>query len=211
MGFDLHSRNPQINKDFPPEYNKIMEEYGEGNWLDWKKTIPEKVKDRYFEIKNQYEKDNPGYYFRNNVWWWRPLWSFVCRYCDDILSEETMSGGNSNDGVVIYKYQAVAVAKKLQNMIDEGYVKKYEKEYKQELDNLPLEDCTYCNQTGFREWKQEDGSIKIKNCNVCNTEHKDKNVPVGKVKSFTCSYPFSEKNVIEFANFCRESGGFEIW
>ena len=48
MGFDLHSRNPQINKDFPPEYNEIMEEYGEGNRLDWKKTIPEKVKDRYF-------------------------------------------------------------------------------------------------------------------------------------------------------------------
>ena len=28
---------------------------------------------------------------------------------------------------------------------------------------------------------------------------------------FFSQYPFSEENVKEFALFCKESGGFEIW
>ena len=28
-----------------------------------------------------------GEYFRNNVWWWRPLWDFVA-HIDELYSEE---------------------------------------------------------------------------------------------------------------------------
>ena len=34
---------------------------------------------------------------------------------------------------------------------------------------------------------------------------------IGKVDSFGTHYPFSADNVKEFAEFCEESGGFEIW
>ena len=33
----------------------------------------------------KYVDETPGIYFRNNVWWWRPLWMFICENCDDIL------------------------------------------------------------------------------------------------------------------------------
>ena len=39
-------------------------------------------------------------------------------------------------------------------------------------------------------------------CNKCNG--------VGKVDDWEKSYPFSEDNVREFANFCANSGGFTI-
>ena len=40
---------------------------------------------------------NPDKYFRNNVWWWRPLWDYVCNTCYDILSEKDMNAGSYND------------------------------------------------------------------------------------------------------------------
>ena len=91
MGFDLYGLNPTVNKKYPPRYNEIMEEYGKDGMLNWKKDIPEDIKDEYFELKDNYEEENPGSYFRNNVWFWRPLWSFVCVSCDDFLKEKDMS------------------------------------------------------------------------------------------------------------------------
>ena len=32
-------------------------------------------------------KEEKGEYFRNNVWWWRPLWDFVAQI-DELYSEE---------------------------------------------------------------------------------------------------------------------------
>ena len=43
----------------------------------------------------------------------------------------------------------------------------------------------------------------MRDCNVCEG--------TGKVKSFSAHYPFDVDNVEEFAKFCIESGGFEIW
>ena len=45
--------------------------------------------------------ENPGVYFRNNVWWWRPLWDFVCMQCDDFMTESQKMGGSYNDGKLI--------------------------------------------------------------------------------------------------------------
>ena len=34
----------------------------------------------YFEEYHDYQAMNPGIYFRNNVWNWRPLWNYVCEH-----------------------------------------------------------------------------------------------------------------------------------
>tara|TARA_Y100000310_G_C20529152_1_gene737568 strand:- start:705 stop:905 length:201 start_codon:yes stop_codon:yes gene_type:complete len=44
------------------------------------------------------------------------------------------------------------------------------------------------------------GDVK---CNGCNG--------TGKKDNWAKSYPFDEDNVRRFANFCANSGGFEIW
>ena len=47
-------------------------------------------------------------YFRNNVWWWRPLWAYVGDVCD--LSEKDYQWGCSNDGHYISKKKANKIA-----------------------------------------------------------------------------------------------------
>ena len=81
MGFDLSGVNPKINKDI-----STYKHYNEGDEI-WKSDDEEKRK-KFYEDMDKYHNDNPGVYFRNNVWWWRPLWDFVCMQCDDFMTDE---------------------------------------------------------------------------------------------------------------------------
>ena len=93
MGFDLHGINPKRNTAKP----EILTEYKtDEGWTDFVKLEEQGLKDKYFK-----EDDNPGGYFRNNVWWWRPLWDFVCHTCDDILTEKEKEAGSYNDGKIV--------------------------------------------------------------------------------------------------------------
>ena len=122
MGFDLTGLDPKMNTEHPQEYNDILKLYGKDGWLDWSMDIPEATKDRYFELQYQFKEDNPGNYFRNNVWYWRPLWNFVCDNCSDFLTEKDMDKGNYNDCAKISKTKAVKIAKRLSKLIADGTV-----------------------------------------------------------------------------------------
>ena len=78
MGFDLSGLNPNMTRpqpDLPPFPDRTDK--------DWAKY-------------NDWQEENCGTYFRNNVWWWRPLWHFVTNICDDILTEKDMEQGSFN-------------------------------------------------------------------------------------------------------------------
>ena len=59
-----------------------------------------------------------GEYFRNNVWWWKPLWS----YCG-VVAPELCDGieGNFNVGDGLDEEGAIALAEALQSEIDSGH------------------------------------------------------------------------------------------
>ena len=90
--------------------------------------------DEYYTLMSKYENANPGAYFRNNVWWWRPLWSFVCEHCDDILTEKDMNGGNYNDSYIISRTKAEAIAKRLEEVIETEETKMWIKEHMDTLE-----------------------------------------------------------------------------
>lgn len=71
-----------------------------------------------------------GAYFRNNCWWWRPLWNFTCKHCDRILTEKQRDGGHFNDGTKIGAKMSIKIADKLQETIDNGLAAQEEKENK---------------------------------------------------------------------------------
>jgi len=73
MGMDVYGLNPELKSEKPE--------------IDWNDSTEEQ-RDQYFEAINVFESENPGYYFRNNVWFWRPLWDFVCNTCDDFLTDK---------------------------------------------------------------------------------------------------------------------------
>jgi hypothetical protein len=148
-----------------------------------------------------------GSYFRNNVWWWRPLWNYcITQYPE--LTEEVADNGHTNSGDGLDAKNAYELGKRLQEDIDSGIVAQYEKEYKEHIESLPFIDCTYCNGTGKRLWapnslgNDTDKDI-LSECNSCHGN--------GQVKEFASNYPFSVENVQEFSKFLVCSGGFNIW
>ena len=214
MGFDLYGMNPVVNKKYPPRFNEIMKEYGtkdgEEGWLDWSKDIPEDVKEEYFELKNQFEEDNPGDYFRNNVWWWRPLWSFVCSSCDDILTEKDMDGGSYNDGHKISKTKATRIGKRLSKLIADGTVHRMDE--REALERAKAKAHNEIIQEELNDLKK----LVIKECgeDLVPSDYPEPfnerwNEIYGR-KKWQSDYPFDKRNVENFAKFCLQSGGFEI-
>jgi len=149
-----------------------------------------------------------GSYFRNNVWWWRPLWNYcITQYPE--LTEEVVDG-HSNSGDGLDAKNAYQLGKKLQEDIDSGVVAQYEKEYNEYIQSLPLKQCEYCEGTGLRYNQMvvpATGTVPCGSgpttCNSCSGE--------GRVKDFATNYPFSVENVQEFSKFLVCSGGFNIW
>jgi len=190
MGFDLSGLNPNMTRPKP----QLPESW---NRDDWNSEDREMYND-YME----WQEENCGTYFRNNLWWWRPLWHFVTCACDDILTDKDAEQGSFNDGHKISKTKAGRIASRLYAMIGNGQVKEYEEGYKKELASLEQIDCDLCDTTGKRKKPPERGAGTHMECNSCDG--------AGKKDDWAKSYPFSEENVRKFANFCANSGGFEI-
>ena len=115
-------------------------------------------------------KSEKGEYFRNNCWWWRPLWRYVCENCEDILTEEDMEAGHYNDGKKIDDDKAKKIASKLESLIKDGSVDKYEKEHTKDNErwknnpqmkfrsNYPFERS---NVERFKKFCEESGGFMI--------------------------------------------------
>lgn len=154
-----------------------------------------------FDLFGCAPKAKGGEYFRNNVWWWRPLWAYVCDVCTDILTEEDRTGGAFNDGHVIGEAKARAIHSRLTQLLENGAVASYAERRARELAALPDEDCTICAATGKRKNPPETGAGN-EPCNGCSG--------TGKVPPWDKHYPFDVDNVREFAAFLEECGGFEV-
>ena len=198
MGYDLYGLNPRN----PGELKKPKAP----NW----KTASKSEKEHYFFMYDEYKMGVPGYYFRNNVWYWSPLWEFVCLSCEDILDQEDIEKGWHNGGEEISEDKAEMIADRLFLLLKNKIVHKYQVKRESGLKQLPFIECNICEGTGYRAEPPKVGKGKSK-CNGCNTEmHEENGIPPGKQRQWTTQYPFDSDNVLEFARFCSNSGGFEI-
>ena len=136
-----------------------------------------------------------GQYFRANVWMWRPLWDYVCDVCS--IDNETRERGHYNDGHVIDEDAATLIGMMLRSLLKSGVVQKYADHREKRLAALPDEQCEHCEGTGQRNDEFVQGT-----CNGCDGK--------GTVRPFETNYPFDIKWIEEFAEFAKQSGGFEI-
>ena len=195
MGFDLSGVNPKMNMkpEELPVYNKYNSMDFREKWEALDKD--EKLKEQYFEEHSKYEEANPGVYFRNNVWWWRPLWTFVCDHFATVLYDDDCERGNYNDGHLIDEDKAMRIGVGLTAMLKDGTIQSYQDFYEAELKALPQVDCRVCDNNNY-------GNHKKRTCKACKQ--------TGLVDDWAKSYPFDVENIREFATFCLESGGFTI-
>lgn len=199
MGFDLYGINP-----------KIKEGTVKPTRPDWT-NCSEAERDEYFDELSKFENENKGYYFRNNVWWWRPLAEYVLEHTKVITSKKKIEGFGYNDGVAISAKEAEQIAKQLYHLLQTGHTEQYAKQHEdkramainhnalvdKKLAELALEAERITGQKDLAPAKYPK-DLSEKWDEICNERH------------YIASYPFSVDNVKEFADFCRDSGGFTI-
>lgn len=158
-----------------------------------------------FDVYGKNPKNEKGEYFRNNVWWWHPLWD----YCLDNHSSitEKVKYGHSNDGDGLDSSDAYKLGILLRQDYFSGFAKDYEIKYKNYIDSLPKEDCTVCKKSGVLTFKSKtaDSDEEISETSKCGNCD-----GTGLADQWIKNYPFSAENLKEFAEFCINSGGFSI-
>jgi len=198
MGFDLYGINP-----------KIKEGTVKPTRPDWT-NCSEAERDEYFEELSKFENENKGYYFRNNVWWWRPLATYVINH-SLCIEKKDIDGWHHNDGLEVNQKTAEQIAKQLYHLLNTGAVKKYEDEYNQIRKNAEKH-----NEKVIKKFKELEKQVEIATGkkDVAPADYPDRFKKewdkLWEEKDFRENYPFAESNVREFADFCKDSGGFTI-
>jgi len=154
-----------------------------------------------------------GEYFRNNVWYWHPLWNYCLHRYPNIAGK--VQDGHSNSGDGLNSEDSLLMGLCILKDIESGYAKDYQFEYNKSLSNLPMETCKYCEGTGVRintlakqlafvevgSYDQDDHTETI-HCNVCDGQ--------GEVANFVVNYSFDVSNLEQFGKFLVDCGGFRI-
>ena len=143
-----------------------------------------------------------GRYFRNNVWWWHPLWDYV-----ETVAPHLTEGvsGRYNDGDGLNAAAADRLAAILSAELDSGRATCYAAERDAAIATMPDQPCSLCGGTGTRSdlLARERGWDTPHGCNGCGG--------TGQVRPHEESYGFSVENVADFRDFVAASGGFEVW
>jgi hypothetical protein len=194
MGMDVYGLNPKTDSPRPDPQDYTNKNLAGDEWEKIQK-LTKKQRDKFYNKKWDWEHNNKGVYFRNNVWWWRPLWDYCKGVCPNIITEEKWEEGHHNSGCSFTEEEAIEIGDMLNEQLSKGFTIEYEASYKQWQHDLPQNVCSNCNNNNR-------GNTKKKDCAVCNT--------TGFVNDWNKSYPFNTENVKEFAEFCINSGGFKI-
>ena len=202
MGFDVYGLSPKINTDVP----SIVLELERKGWSD----ATDEEKKEYFAMQDVYHEENPGEYFRANVWYWRPIWNFVCASCDDFLSDADIFAGDSNSGDKISKTKAKRIASRLRNLDKQGIIQSWEDEMmshynKAKEHNKKVEE----ELEEFRKEMKEKHGSDMAPADYPKKDYAKWNEIYSK-RDWSGSYPPSREHIVRFSRFCEESGGFEI-
>ena len=192
MGFDLRGLNPKEAKyKFPSN------------------DLYEKDKDKFFEELEKYQSQR-GTYFRNNVWWWRPLAKYVIEHTK-VVSKEDQKCWAYNDHHIVQEDEALQIAKQLRHLIKTGHAKKFEQEWETNRKKIEV-----YNEKVEKELDEHVKEVKkkMRNDSLVPRDFPKKDLDkwerIYKKRNHDDSYPFSVENVEEFAEFCEHSGGFSI-
>ena len=198
MGFDLYGMNPyNPKKAIKPK-------------LDWDKPTTEAQRKEHFKKLDEYENEVVGDYFRSNVWWWRPLASYVIKYTG-CVNEDDAEMWSTNDGHEVDDETAQQIHNQLQVLIESGHTQKFQDDYEKERlkaekhnDKVEKELEKFCKSV-----EKKLGKTNLAPADFPKDDH-DEWERIYHKRKWSASYPFSVEHVKEFAEFCRFSGGFKI-
>lgn len=115
-----------------------------------------------FDIYGQAPTSDAGKYFRNNVWWWRPLQLVIYMTCADILTEEELRELGFNDGYAYNAQKAAAIATRLSDIAaDEERLDRYRQKAMALLPEVYHEAWSKENILKFVEFLRHSGGFEV--------------------------------------------------
>lgn len=102
-----------------------------------------------------------GEYFRNNVWWWHPLWDYCCEVAPEIIDSQLARAGHFNDGSGLDADGASRLAAILRVKIAHGEVAEYAVRYRNgnpHAENYPFDGS---NVAEFADFLADSGGFEI--------------------------------------------------
>ena len=163
MGMDVHGLNPKMNKDKSkfPMLVKVDKLEKDEKWKERLELI-ETESDKYWKERDEFEGTNKGVYFRNNCWWWRPLWDFCYSEYPSLITQETYFSGHHNDGAGLNDEDAKLLGAFLLKAIEDGnaddYKDRHESQQKDEDYKYPFD---VENVEAFAHFCIESGGFEI--------------------------------------------------
>ena len=198
MGFDLYGMNPKIKKGSVKPAD-----------VDFQKSSDAELK-KWSTSHVKYQNDNVGTYFRNNVWWWRPLADLVEKLCFFLDDKQKMhlhdNGGYEYDEATAHK-----IADTLEAFVKSSVAKRTEIAHKKAMKKAEAHNKKVSVKLKALEMDAiaKTGNKKIAPCDYPKDLH-DKWESIYREHDHTSSYPFTLKNVKEFIQFLRQCGGFTV-
>ena len=199
MGMDITGKNPVTRGEAPKE-------------IDWFNSSQEE-KDAYMNAKHEFENNNPGVYFRANLWSWRPI-AEIIEYCNNVmglnLPETFLAGMHYNSGAGLdTQAECHKLADAIDSMIDSKfdgweYIGTNYKLYARKVvdpEGKIFEENLYNNPELVQELEQHLGDDMFIKDGVF--EYKG--------IEYNTAHATSLSHLREFVTFLRECGGFEIW
>jgi len=199
MGMDITGKNPKYKGEKPAD-------------IDWWNST-EIERDAYMEAKNKFEAENPGVYFRANLWSWRPI-AEIINYCNDVmglnLPEAFLHGMHYNSGAGLDTQEE---CDKLADAIDAMIIGKFDswkyigvnyKMYARKVvspEGKIFEENLYNNPELIQELEQHLGDDIF----VKDGEFEYNGI------NYITSHATELGHLEDFVAFLRECGGFEIW
>ena len=171
MGMDVYGLNPKMNKkmsDFPT-LEKMTKLEKENKWNEKWEILDNvtELREKYWKERDEYEKTNKGVYFRNNCWWWRPLWDFCYNVAKNspfpsLISHELWDSGHCNDGAGLNDEDAKLLAAFLLQAIEDGFADDYKDHHEsQEKDEKYEYPFDIENVEAFAHFCIESGGFEI--------------------------------------------------
>lgn len=191
MGVDIYGISPKLTEtkpELPDNYEELSEEQIQAYW----------------SMRDEWEQNNPGFYFRNNWWHWRPLQMLVSVFNKAYelnIPEETLKELGSNGGGGIK---------------DKGLCEQLAKCFKEFADNMRLEGhkVVYLN-TGWWQEKDDNGPSLKDEARIKKLDEKYPGIFFEQAeldgKLYEPSHATNIDNVEEFAIFLENCNGFEIY
>ncbi len=203
---DIYGLNPKRRGQAPERPANLL-----GLEDKTKPACSKEEMNKYFEDKQKYEDENVGVYFRNNVWWWRPLANYIREKIkdEDWFNDEVAQRLHDNSGFQFTEEQALCIKRHLDKGLRSGEVSKLAKQNKVEMKIAEKNNKMIQKKMDKLAKKVEKETGKSAPIDW-DKKYKDEWDFLWESKDWRDSYPFCAKNVKAFSEFLGECGGFEI-